>query len=144
MAATVPDLFGEAIHKTQLWLNELGDELDWDHPAGTLSALRATLHALRDRVTVAEATHLGAQLPLLIRGLYYEGWRPAGEPWKERHQHAFLDRIENEMGGYAQQKGPEAVARAVFRLVSRHVTGGEVEQVKRVLPAGIRELWPKP
>jgi uncharacterized protein (DUF2267 family) len=30
------------------------------------------LHALRDRLTVEEASDLAAQLPMLIRGLYYE------------------------------------------------------------------------
>jgi hypothetical protein len=28
--------------------------------------------------------HLGAQLPLLVRGIYYEGWHMAGKPTRER------------------------------------------------------------
>ena len=28
--------------------------------------------------------HLGAQLPMLLRGLYYEGWHMAGKPTKDR------------------------------------------------------------
>jgi uncharacterized protein (DUF2267 family) len=142
MGLSAYDLFDEAIQKTQVWLNDLAAELDWDHPAGVLAALRAALHALRDRIPVAEAAHLGAQLPLLIRGLYYEGWRPAGEPWKERHREPFLCRVEQEMRAYAEQKRPEAVVRALFRLLGRHVSEGEVAEVKQLLPAEIRELWP--
>ncbi len=142
MNRSAHELFDETIQKTQGWLDELRDELNWDHPAGVLAALRAALHTLRDRLTPAEAAHLGAQLPLLVRGLYYEGWRPAGEPWKERHREAFLERLKHEMRGYAGLKEPEAVARAVFRLLSRHVSEGEIEEVRQLLPTDIRHLWP--
>lgn len=141
MGAMVEDLFSETLEKTQLWLDELRDELEWDHPAGLLAALRAGLHTLRDRLTPAEAAQLAAQLPLLVRGLYFEGWRPAAEPWKERHSEGFLARVEHELRGYAELKDPERIVRAVFRLLSRHVSEGEVEQVRQLLPTEVRELW---
>jgi uncharacterized protein (DUF2267 family) len=136
------ELFDETIQKTQVWLNELRDELEWDHPAGVLAALRAALHTLRDHLSPGEAAQLGAQLPLLVRGLYYEGWRPAGEPWKERQREAYLARLKHEMHGYAEKKEPEAVARAVFLVLSRHVSEGQIEEVRQLLPAEIRDLWP--
>jgi uncharacterized protein (DUF2267 family) len=142
MTTTACELFDEALQKAQVWLNELGAELAWKSPEGVLLALRATLHALRDRLPPGEAAQLGAQLPLLVRGLYYEGWRPAAEPWKERHRAAFLGRVAHEMRAYAQQKDPEAVVRAVFRLLNRRVSAGEIEDAKHLLPAELRELWP--
>jgi uncharacterized protein (DUF2267 family) len=141
MGSRVDELFGQTIEKTMLWLDQLGEDLTWDHPAGLLAALRAGLHALRDRLTVGEAAQLGAQLPLLVRGLYFEGWRPAAEPWKERHGAGFLERIEKELGGYADLRDPESVARAVFQLLRRHVSPGEIEQVVATLPAEVRQLW---
>lgn len=141
MGTTVEDLFAETLQKTQSWLDELRDELDWDHPAGLVAALRASLHALRDRLTPAEAAQLAAQLPLLVRGLYFEGWRPAAEPWKVRHSEEFLRRVEHELRGYAELRNPESVVRAVFRLLSRHVSASEVEQVRQLLPAEVREFW---
>lgn len=137
----VEELFGETIQKTQIWLNELRDELEWDHPEGLVAALRAALHALRDRLTPAEAAQLGAEMPLLVRGLYYEGWRPAAEPWKERHGEGFLARVEHDLGGYAHLRGAESVVRAVFCLLGRHVSPGEIDDVKRLLPAEVRDLW---
>ena len=141
MGSMAEELFSETLQKTQVWLEELGDELDWDHPAGLLAALRAALHTLRDRLTVGEAAQLGAQLPLIIRGIYYEGWRPAAQPWKERHAEGFLWYVEDELRGYAELREPERVVRAVFRLLRRHVSAGEIDDVIQILPAEVRELW---
>src|SRR6516225_9161143 len=81
------------IHTTNCWLKELMEELGWDDRQRAYHALGAVLHALRDRLTVAEAADLGAQLPMLIRGLYYEGWTPNGKPIKERRKEDFLAHI---------------------------------------------------
>ena len=142
MGLNAQELFDEPMQKAQVWLNELRDLLQWDHPAGVLAALRAALHTLRDRLPPGEAAQLGAQLPLVIRGLYYEGWRPTAEPWRERHREPFMARVEREMRGYAAQKDPEAVVRALFRLLGRHVSPGEAAEVRQLLPPEIRELWP--
>jgi len=141
MSATGLEAFDTTIHKTNSWLNDLMLALDWSDRHKAYLALRATLHALRDRLTVEEVAHLGAQLPMLIRGFYYEGWDPTGKPVRERRVEAFLIWI-------AQQFpddpfiDPEPIARAVFRTLARRVSEGEIEDVKPVLPAGIRALWP--
>ena len=103
--------------------------------------LRATLHALRDRLTVAEAVDLGAQLPMLVRGLYYEGWTPNGKPLKERKKEEFLAHI---AAALSESPGiyPEGVAWGVFKVLERHVSAGEIGDVKSILPAEIRALWP--
>lgn len=103
-------------------------------------AARAALHALRDRLTVEEVAEFGAQLPMLIRGFYYEAWDPTGKPLRERHKEQFLARIEEEFR--SDPADPERIARAVFAVMARRVTDGEIEDVKHVLPAEVRELWP--
>jgi uncharacterized protein (DUF2267 family) len=103
-------------------------------------ALRATLHALRDRLTVDEAAHLGAQLPMLIRGLYYEGWTPRGKPIKW-HRDEFLDHIRAHCA-VCDDVDPEHVARAVFKVLAARVSAGEVKDVTHVLPKELQALWP--
>jgi uncharacterized protein (DUF2267 family) len=140
MSTTQHELFSNTLQKTHLWLKEVMEELYWEDEDKAYLALKASLHALRDRLTVDEATHLGAQLPMLIRGMYYEGWSTAGKPLKERHKAAFLTQVQEyfRMG----ELDTEPIVRGVFTVLARHVTAGEIEDVKQMLAPEIRELWP--
>jgi uncharacterized protein (DUF2267 family) len=135
------DVFDTTIQKTASWLNELMRLLGWQDRHKAYLALRATLHALRDYLTVEEVAQLGAQLPMLIRGFYYEGWDPTGKPLRERSKAQFLDRIRQEFRG-DRSIDPEQVARVVFTVLAKHVSAGEIEDVKDILPDEIRDLWP--
>ncbi|MGE5646155.1 MAG: DUF2267 domain-containing protein [Acidobacteriota bacterium] len=141
MSATGLEVFDRTIHKTNVWLKDVMQALETDDRHRAYAALRATLHALRDRLTVEEVAQLGAQLPMLVRGFYYEGWDPTGKPVKERDRTWFLARIEQELRG-DWEIDPERVATAVFRVLANRVTTGEIEDIVRILPAEIRELWP--
>jgi uncharacterized protein (DUF2267 family) len=141
MSVTALDVFDTTLQKTHGWLKELMQVLDWQDKHKAYLALRATLHALRDRLTVEEVAQLGAQLPMLTRGFYYEGWDPTDKPVKERKKEQFLARIEQQFRD-ADPIHPEQVARAVFMVLANRVTEGEIEDVKQVLPSEIKTPWP--
>jgi uncharacterized protein (DUF2267 family) len=129
------------VQKTHLWLKEIAEELGTPDRHRAYRALRAVLHALRDRLTVDEAAQLGAQLPMLVRGIYYEGWDPSHKPLKERHKEEFLAHIRRDFRDEPAVDA-EQLARAVFAVLARRVTEGEIEDVKHILPKELRELWP--
>ena len=135
------EVFERTLHKTNIWLKHLMELLTCDDRQAAYRALRATLHALRDRLTVEEVAQFGAQLPMLIRGFYYEGWDPTAKPLKLRHRQEFLARIEQELRD-DERLIAALVASAVFTLLAARVAEGEIEDVKHVLPADIRDLWP--
>jgi uncharacterized protein (DUF2267 family) len=141
MSQTGLAAFDSTLQATNAWLRDLMEEL-WcaDDRQRAYHALRAVLHALRDRLTVEAAAALGAQLPMLVRGIYYEGWHPADKPLKQ-HRDAFLNHVAAELGA-SPLPDSETVARAVFRVLARHVSSGEVESIKRALPTDLRPLWP--
>lgn len=141
MSATGLDVFDRTIPKTTIWLKGLTEIMGWEDRRRAHAALRATLHALRDRLTVEEVAQLAAQFPMLIRGFYYEGWDPTGKPVKERHKEQFLARIKQDLRG-DYPIDAEQVARAVFNVLENRVTEGEIEDVEHMLPGDIRELWP--
>jgi len=132
--------FENSIHTSNEWLSELGERFGRDDPQQAYRILRAVLMTLRDRITVEEATDLGAQLPLLIRGIYYEGWNPSKTPTGERSQEEFLAHVASLL-----QEGtdgdPENATRAVFALLSGRITGGEIQHVKSNLPKDVQALW---
>lgn len=133
--------FENTLQTTNEWLHDLNEHTGRDDPQRAYRMLRAVLMALRDRLTVEEATDLGAQLPMLIRGVYYEGWNPSHNPSRERNKEAFLNHVAENLADLADGN-PEQATRAVFQVLAAHITDGEVEHVKANLPTDVQALWP--
>jgi uncharacterized protein (DUF2267 family) len=130
------------VHETGAWLDDLAGDGPFANREQAYSWLRAVLHSLRDRLNVDEATHLAAQLPMLVRGFYYEGWRPALAPNAEETPREFYASVaESLQGAGPDDPDVEAAVRAVFALLQRRLTGGQVRHVLSQLPSGIQELW---
>ena len=140
-AMTGLDVFDTTVQKTNVWLKDIMQELGWEDRHKAYVGLRTTLHALRDRLTPEEAAQFGAQLPMLIRGLYYEGWTPTGKPEKVRHKAEFLAPIRDYFRDDWHVE-PEEIARAVLKVLTQHVSAGEVADVKHCFPTELRALWP--
>lgn len=130
------------IQTTNIWLKKLME----DHHLGTrhhaYSALRAVLHALRDRLTPEQAVHFAAQLPILVRGVYYEGWHLTTKPAGGRHLDEFLERVSGELPPQFP-RDPLGVTKAVFELLWQELDFGETAKVVASLPAPVRALWPE-
>jgi len=125
------DAIDRTVATTENWLALIAERTftDEHHAYG---ALRAVLRALRDRLPVEVGAHVAAQLPLLVRGIFYEGWNPAHTPMRLSLEE-FLDRVEGE----AHLKGrgeAEDVTRAVFAVLWHEVGDGTMEHVMTVLP----------
>lgn len=138
MSATGLRQFDETLHLTNTWLKEILDDLTWSERADAYRALRATLHTIRDHVPIETTAHLSAQLPLLVRGVFFEGWRPHAVASAQRTEEAFLAPIANAFSE-DQFVRPAAVASAVWRVLSRHVSEGEAQQVLGALPKAARD-----
>ncbi len=138
----VPGL-NRTIHATNNWLAEISDELGIPDPQLAYHALRGVLFATRDRLTVEEAMDLSAQLPTLIRGIFFEGYKPSDKPLTYRDRDPFLERVNEELQ-MVDGANPEDTAQAVFAVLNQHISPGEIENVRRMLPKPIRQLWPSP
>jgi uncharacterized protein (DUF2267 family) len=140
MSATGLEVFDKTLQTTNIWLKEIGEQIGPDRHR-CYQALRAVLFTLRDRLTPDEAAHLASQLPMLVRGIYYEGYRPARKPDRIRSRDEFLQRI----GEHLEQTRPlgaDDAARAVFKILDHYLDPGEIAEVKQSLPQDIRTLFP--
>jgi uncharacterized protein (DUF2267 family) len=127
-----PQVFAE-------WLNELCDDLGFPKPRAYM-LLRETLHAIRDFLTVDEAANLAAQLPVLVRGVYFQGWNPSETPAKPRSKTDLIERIASRFEKEPLEEPDLAVA-AVIDLLRRHVSWGEFQQVKHAMRKPAQQLW---
>jgi uncharacterized protein (DUF2267 family) len=133
------DIIDRSVEKAHIWINDLAVELRTSDRHYAYRVLRAFLHALRDHLTPEEAAQLSAQLPLFIRGVYYESYTPSRTPESRRDLDSFLARIAKE-GGLAGKTEASIAAQAASRVLGRHVSAGESEDVLNVLPEHIRRL----
>jgi uncharacterized protein (DUF2267 family) len=141
MSALGLPILDKAVQDTNIWLGELMAALGWDDRNRAYRLLRSALHAVRDRLSVNEAAQLAAQLPLIVRGVFFDGWRPAGVPTRVKHADDFIATIEH---AFRQDPNadPEAAVRAALAVIASHVAKGEIDDVKSGMPPGIRALWP--
>ncbi len=131
------------VHVTHDWINELADRLDWSSKRSALRLLRVTMHQIRDNLLIDEMAQFSAQLPLLIRGMFFEGWVPKRTPLKDRHLGDFCAPIESMFEHTLEYRGIEDITR-VFVLLNNRLSRGEIEDVRANLPTAIREIWPEP
>jgi uncharacterized protein (DUF2267 family) len=134
--------FDTTVDKTNHVLKEIEQAYGWPKERRNQSygALRAVLHALRDRLTVDESAHFAAQLPMLIRGIYFDGWDPSRVPEKiDRDE--FLHRVRRELS-YDLRGGPEELVATVLNVVRNHVNEGEWQDIKSSLPRDLAAVLP--
>ncbi|MGE5156657.1 MAG: DUF2267 domain-containing protein [Gemmatimonas sp.] len=139
MSATGVAVLDHTVQETNVWLKRVEEELELDTRQQAYNALRAVLHTLRDRLPPEVAIKLGAQLPILVRGCYYENWHAAATPTKERHIEDFVEHVWSELAPQFPDD-PLTVTRGVFEVLWEKLDPGEFEKVMHHLPESLRTL----
>jgi uncharacterized protein (DUF2267 family) len=141
MSSTGLDVFDKTLQTTHIWLDELMQEIGPDRQVAW-HVLGAVLRAVRDRVPVGLAVHLGSQLPIMVRGAYYDQWHAPGQTLEDppRSLDAFLGPIAQQLSNIRPVNVREAT-RAVFDILSRHVNRGQIQKVRDAMPEQVRALW---
>jgi uncharacterized protein (DUF2267 family) len=140
---TMPDTqvraLDDSVHTTNEWLKELADMLHVERETA-YKALRGYLQTVRDCVGTDEAADLAAQLPLLLRGVFYHGWNPSKGPVRmDRGQFAAAVARSGQLIG-PNDPDPFHVIRVTTEFLNRRVARGEMEDVIGRLQRDVREL----
>ncbi len=141
MSTTILPLFDKSLQTTAIWLEEIQSEIG-PNRAFAWRVLSVVLQNLRDHLPLELSAHLGAQLPMIVRGTFYDQFDPTGLPKSAHGADEFLASISD---GLKDSRGvdPREAAAAVFAVLDRHLSRGQIDKVNRSLPRGIRELWPE-
>ena len=139
MSAHGLDVFDRTLETTHIWLKEICDDLGPDkHLAWKV--LSVVLQNLRDRLPLPLAAHLGAQLPLLVRGVYYDQFEPGRPPNERRSRNEFIHEVAESLNG-TRPVNPDQAIRCVFGLLARHISEGQVRKICDSLPKSVRQMW---
>ena len=138
MSAQHLEVLETTVQKTHQWLDAISDRSHLDTHQ-SYQALRAVLQTLRDRLPANEAAHLAAQLPILVRGIFYEGWRPSDSPDSTEYS-LFLQKITDKIVT-PRSIDPEAIAQHVFGVMQDFLAEGELEKIRKILPKEFQELF---
>lgn len=141
MTNTTIDLYNRSIQKTAEILKKIGVELNIGYEIRySNQVLKTVLHVLRDRMTVEEAADFASQLPILVRGIFYETWQPAKVPIK-MNKNEFLARIKNGTPIEVYSTSEE-VFKVVLGVLNDFISKGEIKDVKSLFPRSLVEIFP--
>src|SRR5688500_12553050 len=143
MPNTGLDVFDSTLQQTSLFLKEIEEEFGWqDRRVQSYAAARTVLHALRDRMTVQEAADFAGQLPILLKGVFFDGWSTSGVP-KKMDADEFREEIQSRFQ-YAVDGTINDVIRVVVRALGRFISQGEMDDVASILPKTLANLVKEP
>jgi uncharacterized protein (DUF2267 family) len=142
MAEQFQSAIESSMDKTNLILKDIEQAYGWpkEQRNQSYAALRTVLHLLRDRMPVQESVEFSAQLPIVVRGVYFDGWQPQNVPIKLNRED-FLYEVRQGFP-YDVEGGPERVVRVVLDTLRRHITQGEWDDVKDTMPADLAQIMP--
>jgi uncharacterized protein (DUF2267 family) len=128
--------------------NAIVNLLSRETGTGTDSAariLRATLHGLRNRLSTEDSFHVLAQLPMALKGIYVDGWKPTRPYERIKHVKDFFDDIRKEDGAtagydFGNDDKMKIMVGCVFRTLKYHISKGEMDNIINCLPADISEM----
>lgn len=131
------DPLAASVHTAHEWLNAVAEKIGTEDNGYVYRVVRAWLHAVRDRIGVVGSAHLTAQLPEILRGVYYEGWMPSHTPVGHRVA-PFLDQFALE-AGVTRDEVPR-LAGAVTDALTALFSPGQLDRVFAVLPIRLRAV----
>jgi uncharacterized protein (DUF2267 family) len=139
MSSNGLEVFDKTLETTHAWLNEIMKDLGPDRQVAW-KVLSVVLRKLRDRLPIGLAAHLGAQLPILIRGIYYDQFEPGKLPTACDSHEEFVAEVAEWLTDI-RPVDPDAAVRSVFKVLSHHVDPGQITKVREALPKSLRQTW---
>jgi uncharacterized protein (DUF2267 family) len=135
--ATKVSAIDHATQSAHTWVCDVAREFDTEDREFAYRVLRAWLHTLRDRLTVQASANFAAQLPDLIRGIFYAGWNPSGVP-KKYDVEEYVLHFAHEANIAHDDVGKAAAATTAAAL--HHLPAAQMDKALEQLPPELRAV----
>jgi len=138
--------FNKYAQEGYAFVNELARELGHEEDKGSVSiALRAVLHTLRDRITMAESLHLLSHLPYFLKAVYVDQWKYMEQPLSIRTVEQFKEEVKMRQLQFGERdfdwKNPtEEIIRTVIHCLRKYIPQGTFEDIQANLPKELKSL----
>ena len=133
--------FEHALHLANEWIKDLADKPEVGSEAQAYTILRVVLHSIRDRLRVDEVAHLSAQLPMLVRGFFFEGWKPPVQDFEGPESSRYLLQDVGDRLARVSEIEAEDAMFLVYELLTQKFSPGEMKYVDRALPYDLLFPW---
>lgn len=131
------DVFAGAEHNARVWLDTVAHQLGTRDRHYAYRVLRAWLCTIRDRLTPDAAAHFAAQLPALLRGVFFDGWRPSQVPAKYDAEQFFITVAQD--ARLSADEAKQAIP-AVTAALALRCSPGQLDHLFAQLPGQLRDL----
>lgn len=133
-------VFERTLQKSESWIGEMHAELTWMDADGIYNLLRATLQTLRDQLNTNEVAQFASQLPILLRGTFYECWDPKIKI-KGISKHDFLESVRQKLGPIGQPNFDlESGVGVALKVIFNHVSPGEIRDIMGSLKPSLKKF----
>ncbi len=135
------------LHETNDYFNQLAEDLG--HPEERQRAMiiwRAVMHTIRDRIQISESLDLISPFPMILKGMYVNGWKYHDAPPYDfetlEQMKTQVKALQNEYGEseFDWSKGTDEIISITLDSLERYVTECQMEHVRGQLPENVEEV----
>ncbi|MEX0646842.1 MAG: DUF2267 domain-containing protein [Balneolaceae bacterium] len=139
--------FEKYLHEAHDYFNHLAAELDHPNEKKRVVIIwRAVMHVIRDRIHIAESLDLISPLPMVLKGLYVEGWKYHESPLYDFETLAQMKTqvkaLQNKYGEaeFDWSKPTEEIISITLKSLGRYVPETQLEHIKNMLPDDVKQV----
>lgn len=132
------------------YINELAHELE--HPEEkkrVLQIWRAVMHTVRDRIQLGESFQVIDPLPMILKGIFVEGWKyTENPPLNYETLEEMKTEVKNLQRRYGEEdfpwkKSTEEIITITIGSLKKFLQGNQVRQILDQMPKEIKTYMPE-
>jgi uncharacterized protein (DUF2267 family) len=120
------NIFETVNAEARVWMRAVMSEGGTTDAETSLKVMAEGLRAIRERLTVEEAAQLGAHLPLLVRGIFFEAWDPGAHGAQSKTE--VLGMLGRRCSGGESATSAD-VASVLFRVVKARMMSADAREL---------------